>query len=702
MTWSALAPLPVNPADGFSDGGVLLDPGDGTLVYARADGFTLVQYDLSNDIWTLIFDDSSTLDHGNGPWFAYAGDFYQIQNTGFHGQRCARADLTTGTLTTLGSAPSTPIVDRNYPLSSAVIGSVLWAFDTVRWVGFDVSSNTWISGADIPTGGPRFDCGTCTDGTLLYVVAGFDDTISDDTADVHAYHPTTDTWTLVTTLPGALREDVTCLIDSGLLHVFGGIVAPSYDVVDTVDVYDLTANTWSSGDVLPSARGAGAVLVHDGDLYIAGGYSDTIDLVDFETTRAFRFGAAVIRWAQPATDPFSGGIVNAVAAPQTLIAGGQTSDGLHSIAVSGDGGVSWQYPIADPLELSSGTGAVCNALATRRGLVVAGGSPAAGGGVVSVSTDDGSSWTKGTLPGAPSSGHQFPTAIVSAIISDSAVVIGLTNTNVTGNALYVSTDDGATWAVASGDPFPRSGPAGGNVLALAADGDAVLAVGYQRSSGAVYGPPAVAYSTDGGSTWTTPTSDPFAPSGIGMAAAAAGGVMLAGGSSSANSSGNPTGDGVVAVSLDGGVTWTATTLFSGPNSVVRGVAIADDQMIAVGKTGSGDHTIATAPVGSTSWTLMSPDPFAGTGADMAAVAAQGQIAVADPLSTPSFGTLLSLDGGNTWVIADTSPVSPFSALAATVTDRYIVFGGGPVVVGAIGHMILPPGRGWVVGAITLN
>ena len=88
----------------------------------------------------------------------------------------------------------------------------------------------------------------------------------------HVYDPATDTWS--TKAPMLVKVDhVQAVATGGKIYVVGGLQSWPDGDVGNVQIYDPGTNTWSEGTAMPAARtrGAGAVVVRNGDIYYAGG-----------------------------------------------------------------------------------------------------------------------------------------------------------------------------------------------------------------------------------------------------------------------------------------------------------------------------------------------------------------------------------------------------------------------------------------------
>jgi N-acetylneuraminic acid mutarotase len=102
--------------------------------------------------------------------------------------------------------------------------------------------------------------------------SGNDDNLTTRTA-VHAYNPSTDSWSAVASAPLAVSHvsSSTFVIGNRIL-VMGGETdheSPTPNVM----AYDLATGTWSTLNPLPAARFSGVARAIDGIIYFTGGSS---------------------------------------------------------------------------------------------------------------------------------------------------------------------------------------------------------------------------------------------------------------------------------------------------------------------------------------------------------------------------------------------------------------------------------------------
>src|SRR5581483_11108804 len=121
------------------------------------------------------------------------------------------------------------------------------------------------------------------------------------------------------------------------------------------------------------------------------------------------------------------------------------------------------------------------------------------------------------------------------------------------------------------------------------------------------GMPGLAVSTDGGVTWTSPAVDPFA-GGFAFTVTTDGTTILAGGQGATHS---------LAVSTDFGVTWTSPAVDPFPpasGGSTQAVLLDGATWYAAGNDATiAAHTVAFSTDAGVTWTHATTDPFPGSG-----------------------------------------------------------------------------------------
>jgi Kelch motif/Galactose oxidase, central domain len=118
---------------------------------------------------------------------------------------------------------------------------------------YDIASNTWSSGANMPTSpGVEAAAGAVVNGKF-YVMGGDDFTNSLNTNFI--YDIATNTWTTGAALPDSRTNTYGAAYNyTNSIYVYGGVILPGFTTTDTLLVYDTVENTWTN---LGSAGTAG-------------------------------------------------------------------------------------------------------------------------------------------------------------------------------------------------------------------------------------------------------------------------------------------------------------------------------------------------------------------------------------------------------------------------------------------------------------
>ena len=117
---------------------------------------------------------------------------------------------------------------------------------------YDIATNTWTSGANMPTSpGVEAAAGAVVNGKF-YVMGG--DDFNNGLNTTFIYDIATNTWTTGATLPD-MRTNTYGTVANGLIYVYGGVILPAFTTTDTLLRYDPVANSWTN---LGSAGTAGA------------------------------------------------------------------------------------------------------------------------------------------------------------------------------------------------------------------------------------------------------------------------------------------------------------------------------------------------------------------------------------------------------------------------------------------------------------
>ncbi len=231
-----------------------------------------------------------------------------------------------------------------------------------------------------------------------------------------------------------------------------------------------------------------------------------------------------------------------------------------------------------------------------------------------------------------------------------------------GEAVYLSTNAGATWTLSS----PGNGGAVGSSIACSADGRILYFAGTTQ----------VYCSTNSGAAWN-PTLSPLAN--WTSVACSADGTRLAG--ASAFRRGSPSG---IITSPDGGNTWNSTTP---PTDAWLAVASSADgnRLMGANLTAS---AIYISSDGGNSWAQHSPPLQAFT--SLASSADGAKLVLASQGNGSGGAIFISTNSGVNWA-PTTAPVSNWVSVASSADGRTLIAAGGGS--SALGHLFLSTDSG---------
>jgi len=160
---------------------------------------------------------------------------------------------------------------------------------------YDPATNTWSAQAPLPAG--RAALGLAALDGYLYALGGVTEPcwwgIPSDLA--YRYHPQTDTWTSIASMPRARSNFVAGVIGNRIYVAGGSIRWPK--TTDQTDVYDPASGRWFIAASMPAPRGGGMGGVWKGKLIVASGNIDAWTL----DRRIFVYDAYTNQWSQPAS-----------------------------------------------------------------------------------------------------------------------------------------------------------------------------------------------------------------------------------------------------------------------------------------------------------------------------------------------------------------------------------------------------------------
>lgn len=136
---------------------------------------------------------------------------------------------------------------------------------------FDPRANAWHTVASLPT--PRaYHSATLLPSGKVLVVGGFNN-ITGNQLDAQLYDPGSDTWSPAGTTASPHLEHTATMLASGKVLVAGGFdTGPAQDSVAAVEIYDPLSNGWTAAAPMATPRSVhSAVLLGDGSVLVSGG-----------------------------------------------------------------------------------------------------------------------------------------------------------------------------------------------------------------------------------------------------------------------------------------------------------------------------------------------------------------------------------------------------------------------------------------------
>lgn len=193
---------------------------------------------------------------------------------------------------------------------------------------YDPVANSWRTRAPLPR--PLHHVNVAALGGRIYVLGGLATDAFTAVGDSFVYDPATDAWTPVAGLPaGTERGAAAVAVLDGLIYLAGG---SRVIVVDDVSRYDPVANTWTALPALPSPRYHAASAAAGGRVWVVGGLADLTQFTPFADVLALAPGAATWTAHTPMPTP-RGGCAAGVIAGELVCAGGE-DDGPSVLAVT--------------------------------------------------------------------------------------------------------------------------------------------------------------------------------------------------------------------------------------------------------------------------------------------------------------------------------------------------------------------------------
>ena len=170
---------------------------------------------------------------------------------------------------------------------------------------YEVATNSWTTLTPMPT--PRAAAAAAVIGSGIFVAGGRDvggGPCSGNALDVvERYDIGTDTWTTVAPLPTAV-SDAAAVATGGKLYIVGGCNGATFTFFNTVFVYNPTTNTWSSAAPMPTARASLVAGIVGSNLYAIGGW-DGVAPLGLTTNEVYSISSNT--WSTAAPMPTSRG-----------------------------------------------------------------------------------------------------------------------------------------------------------------------------------------------------------------------------------------------------------------------------------------------------------------------------------------------------------------------------------------------------------
>ena len=128
---------------------------------------------------------------------------------------------------------------------------------------YDLTKNTWIKRADLPT--PRNRLAAVAVAGKIYAIGGMYN--DGDTGIVEVYDPDEDTWERIANMPTARHGHSVVVVNDRIL-VVGGY---SGEAIATVEAYNAATDRWTRKADMPTPRGFLGVAVAKGQVYALAG-----------------------------------------------------------------------------------------------------------------------------------------------------------------------------------------------------------------------------------------------------------------------------------------------------------------------------------------------------------------------------------------------------------------------------------------------
>jgi hypothetical protein len=168
-------------------------------------------------------------------------------------------------------------------LGAAAVGKIVFAIGgndfgggSCRNDAYDTTTNSWSSRASPPSCIVE-PAGVVSVAGLVYLISGICRGFTtvpcvSETSALQIYNPTTDTWSLGAPIPTA-RSRAGVAVHDGKIFVIGGYLGTVGSQMNVVEIYDIATNTWTTAAPMPTAReGLMAATVGD-KIFAIGGFT---------------------------------------------------------------------------------------------------------------------------------------------------------------------------------------------------------------------------------------------------------------------------------------------------------------------------------------------------------------------------------------------------------------------------------------------
>lgn len=237
-----------------------------------------------------------------------------------------------------------------------------WVVGTVE--GYDPGTDSWATGASIPTARQAFGAASATNGKI-YTMGGTVYEPYTPLTTMEEYDPVADTWTARAPMPTARWSLAVVGAPNGKVYALGGyglsggLASGVYNpagFLGTVEEYDPSSDTWTAKASMPTPRAyLTAVAAPDGKIYAIGGFSGP--------NRTDPSGyLATVEVYDPSTDTWSSGTDLSVA--RAGLGAAAVGETLYAI-----GGYTYTSTAVDAVEAASGAGAITSVEPTSWGVL---------------------------------------------------------------------------------------------------------------------------------------------------------------------------------------------------------------------------------------------------------------------------------------------------------------------------------------------